>query len=241
MEKQEIKFQMKNNIYIILYIILLCLVALPAKAQYVKRDTAVVIDYSRTPREVVVKNIAVEGIPNYDVAMLARLSGINVGDHITVPGEEITQAIKRYWKNGLFSNVAINVDSIINDSVYLHIHLAPRPRISKINYNGVRKSEKDDLKDKLGLAEESQLTPNTIRNAKILGKRYFEDKGFKNAEIELLQHDDPSAPDKVIVDVNVKKNGKILVNKISLYGNTIIPEKKLKGTLFTKGVLKTIR
>ena len=241
MEKQEIKFQMKNNIYIILYIILLCLVALPAKAQYVKRDTAVVIDYSRTPREVVVKNIAVEGIPNYDVAMLARLSGINVGDHITVPGEEITQAIKRYWKNGLFSNVAINVDSIINDSVYLHIHLAPRPRISKINYNGVRKSEKDDLKDKLGLAEESQLTPNTIRNAKILGKRYFEDKGFKNAEIELLQHDDPSAPDKVIVDVNVKKNGKILVNKINLYGNTIIPEKKLKGTLFTKGVLKTIR
>lgn len=241
MAKQEIRFQMKNSIYIIIYTVFLCLGILPAHAQYVKRDTSVIIDYSRTPREVVVKNIAVEGIPNVDPAMLIRLSGINVGERISIPGDEITKAIKRYWKNGLFSNVAIKVDSIINDSAYLHIQLAPRPRISKINYNGVRKSERDELKDKLGLVEDNQLTPNMVDRAKILAQRYFEDKGFKNAEIEILQHDDPSAPDKVVVDINVKKNGKILINKINVYGNTVIPERKLKGNIFTKGVLKTIR
>ena len=217
------------------------MVATTAHAQYVKRDTAVVIDYSRTPRQVVVKNIAVEGIPNFDPNMLVRLSGISVGETISIPGDEITQAIKRYWKNGLFSDVSISVDSIINDSAFLHIKLAPRPRISKINYNGVKKSEKDDLKDKLGLVQDNQLTPNMMDRAKILGQRYFEDKGFKNAEIEILQHDDPSAPDKVIVDVNVKKNGKIIIRDINVYGNTVIPERKLKGNIFTKGVLKTIR
>ena len=206
-----------------------------------RRDTAVTVDYSRTPRQVVVKNIAVDGIPNYDPAMLIRLSGISVGETITVPGEEITQAIKRYWKNGLFSNVSISVDSIINDSAYLHINLAPRPRISKINYNGVKKGERDDLKDKLGLMVDNQLTPNMIDRAKILGQRYFEDKGFKNAEIEVLQHDDPAAPDKVIVDVNIRKNGKILIRNINVYGNTVIPERKLKGKIYSKGVLKTIR
>ena len=212
-----------------------------AHAQYLKRDTAVTIDYSRIAREVVVKDITVSGIPNFDQAMLVRLSGISVGETISVPGKEITQAIKRYWKNGLFSDVAISVDSIINDSAYLHIKLAPRPRISKINYNGVKKSEKDDLKDKLGLVQDNQLTPNMIDRAKILALRYFEDKGFKNAEVEILQHDDPSAPDKVVVDVNVKKNGKIIIRKINVYGNTVIPERKLKGYIWSKGVLKGIR
>ena len=243
MEKQENRFQMKSKtlLYLIIFAFASCLCALPSHAQYLKRDTAVTIDYSRTPRQVVVKNIAVDGIPNYDPAMLIRLSGISVGETISVPGEEITQAIKRYWKNGLFSDVSIRVDSIINDSAYLHINLAPRPRISKINYNGVKKSERDDLKDKLGLIEDNQLTPNMIDRAKILGQRYFEDKGFKNAEIEILHHDDPAAPDKVIVDVNIRKNGKILIRNINVYGNTVIPERKLKGKIYSKGVLKTIR
>lgn len=234
---------MKNRAYVIviLSIAIMCMAPLQSRAQYMERDTAVSVDYSRTPRRVVVKNIDVDGIANYDKGMLARLSGISVGDVISIPGDEITKAIKRYWKNGLFSNVAISVDSIINDSAYLHVQLAPRPRISKINYNGVRKSERDDLKDKLGLMADNQLTPNMIDRAKILGQRYFEDKGFKNAEIEILQHDDPAAPDKVIVDVNVKKNGKILIRRINVFGNTVISERKLKGSILKGGVLKKVR
>ena len=171
MAKQETRFQMKNSIYIIIYTVFLCMAALPAHAQYLKRDTTVTVDYSRTPREVVVKNIEVEGISNVDKNMLIRLSGISVGETISIPGDEITLAIKRYWKNGLFSNVSISVDSIISDSAYLHIYLAPRPRISKINYNGVKKSERDDLKEKLGLMVDNQLTPNMIDRAKILAQR----------------------------------------------------------------------
>ncbi len=233
---------MKNSIYlIILYVAIMLVAPSNARAQYAERDTAVSVDYSRTARRVVVKSIEVDGIANYDKGMLARLSGIGVGDVISIPGEEITKAIKRYWKNGLFSNVAIKVDSIIRDSAYLHIQLAPRPRISKINYNGVKKGERDDLKEKLGLITEAQLTPNMIDRAKILGQRYFEDKGFKNAEVEIRQQDDPAAPDKVIVDVNVKKNSKIIIRRINVIGNTVIPERKLKGHIFSKGVLKTIR
>lgn len=214
---------------------------LPSHAQYLKRDTAVTIDYSRTPRQVVIKSLTVDGFPNYDSNMLIRLSGLNVGEIISIPGEEITKAIKRYWKNGFFSDVAIRVDSIISDSAYLHIQLTPRPRISKINYNGVKKGERDDLKEKLGLVVDNQLTPNMLDRANILAKRYFDDKGFKNAEIEIVQHNDPTAPNKIIVDVNVRKNGKILIRKINLYGNTVIPERKLKGNILSKGVLKTIR
>ena len=211
-----------------------------ASAQIKTRELNPVIDYSRTPREYVIGNIVVEGVTNYDDELLIGLSGLSVGQVVTLPGEEITQAIKRYWRNGLFSNVAISADSIRNDSVFLHIQLTARPRISQINYNGVKKNEREDLEEKLGLVKDNQLTPNMVDRAKILAKKYFDEKGYKNAEIDVVSRDDASAPDRIILDVNVDKKSKVKINKIIIEGNKALTEKKLKGGLIRPGVLKKI-
>lgn len=243
MEKLENRLLMsRNRYYIIVCVVMLALwgQVLPSWAQWVRRDTTVTVDYSRTPRQVVVKSITVEGLPNFDQKMLVRLSGISVGDRISVPGAEITRAIKRYWKNGLFSDVSVGVDSIVDDSAYLCVKLMTRPRISEVRYTGVKKGDRQDLESKLGLVKNNQLTPNMIDRAKILAQRYFDEKGYKNAEIEILQEDDPAAPDKVIVTVNIRKNGKIVIRKIRVEGNTVIKDRKLKGSLISKGVLATI-
>ena len=159
---------------------------------------------------------------------------------MAIPGEEITKAIKRYWRHGLFSNVQISVDSIVVDSAYLHIQLAQLPKISEINYNGVKKGEREDLETKLGLVKENQINPNMTDRAKTLAKRYFDEKGFKNAEINIVQRDDVAHPGKVIVDVNIDKKDKVKVNSITLRGNETLSEKKIKGTLFKNGALKGI-
>ena len=103
------------------------------------------------------------------------------------------------------------MDSIVGEKAFLHITLAQLPSISQINYNGVKKQEREDLETKLGLVKESQLAPNTIDRAKILAKRYFDDKGFGNAEINIVYRDDVSQPGKVIVDVNIDKKDKVKV------------------------------
>lgn len=198
------------------------------------------IDYARSPRKYTLAGITVGGISNYDDYLLIGLSGLTIGQQISLPGDEITKAIKRYWRNGLFSNVKISVDSLVNDQAYLHIELAQRPKISEINYNGVKKSEREDLETKMGLVKENQVTPNTIDRAKILGKRYFDDKGYKNAEIEIVQRDDVAHPGKVILDVNIDKQDKVKINSINITGNVAINERKMKGTLFKNGALKTI-
>ena len=213
---------------------------MPLAAQSVQKEVKPNIDYGRTPREVIIGGITVSGTTNYDEYLLIGLSGLQVGDKIAIPGDHITKAIRRYWRNGLFSDVAIEVDSIVRDSAYLHIRLAQRPRISEINYSGVKKSEREDLETKLGLVKENQMTPNTIDRAKILGKRYFDEKGYKNAVINIVQRDDTSKPDHVIVDVDIDKKEKVKVNHIYVAGNENLTEKKIKGTLFSKGVLKTI-
>ncbi len=224
----------------LLALALLLSTTLPMLAQSLNKDLNPVVDYGRTPRDYILKDISVSGAPNYDDYLLIGLSGLQVGQKITIPGDQITKAVRRYWRQGLFGNVSIRLDSIVHDSVYLHIQLTPHPRISEIRYSGVKKSEREDLEKKLGLIQENQITPNTIPRAITLGKKYFDEKGYKNAEINIVQRDDPSKPGRVILDVDIQKKDKVKVNHIFITGNDNLPEKKIKGTLISKGVLKSI-
>lgn len=182
--------------------------------------------------------ITVDGDKNHDDYILIGLSGLTVGEIVSLPGDEITAAVKRYWKQGLFSDVQIKADSIVDGKVYLRVSLAMRPRVSEININGVKKSEQDDLKAKMGIVKGSQLTPDMIDKAKIIAKRYFDEKGFKNAEVVIVQHDDFTLDDQLIVDVNIDKKEKVKVNKIHITGNKNLATRKFHGGFFSGGLLK---
>ena len=195
------------------------------------------ITYAGSPRTCTIAGLNVSGIEGYEDYVLTGISGLSVGDEIELPGAKITEAVKRYWKHGLFSNVAITADSLIGDKVYLHIHLTVRPRVSNINYIGLKKSEREDMEQKLGLLKGNQITPNMIDRAKILAKKYFDDKGYKNADISIVQRDDPSKKNNVILDVTVDKKEKIKIRNIIIDGNNNLSDKRIKGSLFTKGAL----
>ena len=193
------------------------------------------ITYSGTPKTYKLAGLTVTGIEGYEDYVLTGISGLTVGQELEVPGTAITDAVKRYWKHGLFSEVSISADSIVGDNIYLKIHLAPRPRISTINYNGLKKTEREDMEKKLGLLKGGQITPNMIDRAKILAKKYFEDKGYKNAEVFIRQRDDVAAKNQVILDIDVDKKEKLKVRSIIIDGDNQLGEKKIKGTLFSKG------
>ena len=198
------------------------------------------ISYAGTPRTCEIGGITVKGVEGYEDFVLIGLSGLSVGQIITVPGSEITDAVKRYWRHGLFSNVAITADSIVGSKIYLCINLATRPRVSNIFYHGIKKGEREDMEAKLGIMKGSQITPNMIDRAKILAKRYFDDKGYKNAEIEIVQRDDVSEKNMVILDVNIDKKDKMKVRKIIFEGNNNLSAPKIKGNLFKKGAFGKI-
>ena len=193
------------------------------------------ITYSGTPKTYKLAGLTVTGIEGYEDYVLTGISGLTVGQELEVPGTAITDAVKRYWKHGLFSDVSISADSIVGDNIYLKIHLSPRPRISTINYNGLKKTEREDMEKKLGLLKGGQITPNMIDRAKILAKKYFEDKGYKNAEVFIRQRDDVAAKNQVILDIDVDKKEKLKVRSIIIDGDNQLGEKKIKGTLFSKG------
>ena len=225
------------------WVIALSFIISPLSFSHVMAQDKIVnpdISYAGTPRNCEIGGIAVEGVEGYEDYVLAGLSGLSVGQMIEVPGSQITEAVKRYWRNGLFSKVSITADSIVGSKIYLCIHLGMRPRISSIHYNGIKKAEREDMETKLGMMRGGQLTPNMIDRAKILAKKYFDEKGYKNAVIDIVQRDDPEKPNQVILDVNIDKKAKMKVHKIIFDGNEKLTDSKIKGSLFSKGAFGKI-
>ena len=210
--------------------------ALSAQDKIVNPD----ISYAGTPRTCTIGGLRVKGVDGYEEFTLTGLSGLAVGQEIDIPGSEITEAVKRYWRHGLFSKVQITADSLVGSKIYLCIHLALRPRVSTINYYGLKKSERDDMEAKLGIMKGSQITPNMIDRAKILAKKYFDAKGYKNAEIDIMQRDDVTGKNQVILDISVDKKAKMKVRNIYFQGNENLTDSKIKGSLFGKGAFGKI-
>ena len=194
-------------------------------------DTPVIL-YNGTPKKYEIADIKVDGIKNYEDYVLIGISGLAVGQTITVPGDDITSAVKRYWRHGLFSDVKIVADKIEGNKIYLRIQLTQRPRITDIAFHGVKKSEREDLQQKLGnMVKGMQITPNMIDRAKIIIKKHFDEKGFKNAEVNIIEREDTANKEQVYVDVNIDKKAKVKVHKITIEGNSVLSDKKLKRVM----------
>ena len=125
------------------------------------------IEYSLTGNKTYeIADIQVEGADSYEDFVLIGFSGLAVGDKVEVPGPQITKAIRRFWKQGLFSNVQIKADRIEGNKIWLVIVLEQRPRISEVRYDGLKKSEREDIEVKAGIRQGSQMTPNLEDHAK---------------------------------------------------------------------------
>jgi len=172
-----------------------------------------------TPKKYKIQHITVTGAsPNFEDFTLIGYSGLAVGDEIVIPGDDITDAINRFWRQGLFEDVSIAATRAVDDKVWLDIRLVPRPRIHTINYNGVKKGERTDLEARLNMRKGHQVTPHIMDRAKTLIKKYFDDKGFKNVDVDIVSKPAPDKDGEVLVDVNIDKNEKTKIEKIHFEG-----------------------
>lgn len=188
--------------------------------------------YYSSPKSYEIAGIVVSGVgEHYDSETLVQYSGLKVGEEIKIPGDVITKAIKKLYGYGLFSDVAIFIDRIEGDKVYLNIRLAERHKLSRINYIGLKKSEETKLKEKVNWLPGTQVTDNQIANLKRIVERYFKEKGYYNTDIKILRRDDPTNENFVILDVSVERNNKIKIEDIIIAGNQEVKAGKLKRAM----------
>lgn len=187
--------------------------------------------YSPIPKSYEIAGIKVTGIPESDDYLVIGYSGLSIGDRVDIPGTAITDAVKRFWRQGLYSKVEINVEKTVGDKAWLEIALQRQPRMSEMRFEGAKGNEKKELTERLGMVSGQQLTPNIIAQAKKIIEEYYAKKGFKNADVKIVQQPDLSKENQVILDVIIDRNNKVKVHKIYIEGNQVLSDRKIKRTM----------
>ncbi len=189
------------------------------------------IVFTSSPSSYELAGITVKGVDNYDNNIILGYSGLTIGQRIEIPGDDLKSVAKRFWRQGLFSKVQIQVDKIYKDRAWLTFNLRQQPRVSAVSYQGMKGGEKKEIQERLGLVQGSQMTPNIANRIKQLVEKYFADKGFEKAECTVVQREDLSNENSVMVDIVVDKHDKIKVHKIYITGNQVLSDRKIKRTM----------
>lgn len=190
-----------------------------------------VILYSGTPKRYEIADITVTGIDENNHKTLLKLSGLSVGQRVAVPGPDITQAMKRLWSTGLFANVQVSALKISGDKIWLEMFIEQNPKIKEVVFHGVRKGEQSELEDKIGMFPGSQITQNGLNRSEKLIRKYYDEKGFKDADVRVQQRSEPDEDGLAYVDVYIDKKDKVKVRTIHLEGNEALTDKNIKKVM----------
>lgn len=189
------------------------------------------LSFSAQPRKYTIADIIVTGVDNIDQTILLNLSGLRVGQDITIPSDEVTQTLKRYWNHGLFSDVKIYQRKVEGNNIYLEIALKERPRLSTVNFKGIKRGEVKEVEPKVAIMQGAQVTPFLIKRAEKYIKSYFDGKGYSNTQVNVVQRNDPSKPNHVILDINIDKKEKVKVRRLNFVGNKSLSYRKLNRAM----------
>ncbi|HBH47720.1 MAG TPA: outer membrane protein assembly factor BamA [Bacteroidales bacterium] len=196
-------------------------------AQEAETDSVPLIDYTRQS-EYTIRDIKVTGVKYLNPTHLVSISGLRRGSTIKIPGDDIPKAIKKYWEHGLFADVQIIIKDIEGANVALEIKLREQPRLDKLRITGIKKSEDQDLKEKIGLRRGVQVTDNVLNNTKSIIRKHYIEKGYFNVEVDFKQIEDTSANNRINLWIDITKNNRVKIEEILFEGNEVFSDKRLR-------------
>ncbi|HNY24710.1 MAG TPA: POTRA domain-containing protein, partial [Bacteroidales bacterium] len=185
------------------------------------------IDYSN-PRECVISGLTVSGVNYLNSDQILSLTGLAIGDTISIPGEELTSIVKRLFLQRFFSDVGVYVDSLVGNNAYLNINIVERPRVSRWNYQGVKKGERTDIEERVKLRRGSELSDYVIKSSCDIIKRYYVEKGFLNTEVVATHSEDTTIKNAVQVTFNVDRKQKVHIQQINFIGSEHLSIHKMR-------------
>jgi len=182
-------------------------------------------------RQYILGDIKVIGKISYNEQTVVTFAGLQKGQKITVPGEEVSNAIKKLWKLGLFNEIDTYINRIQGDSIFIDMYISEHPKLSEVKIQGVKKSKIE------GLIKDNSLTKGKIVNENLITttKNYIENKykkdGFYNTKVSINTIPDTTAGNEVKMVVNIDKGKKVKVSDIDFVGNEKFTDGKLKGAM----------
>ncbi len=188
------------------------------------------VDYS-FPREYEIGGITVTGVEYVDPAVVTMLSGLSVGMKIKVPGDKISDAIRRLWEQGLFEDIQITYTQKVAGKIFLNIDMKERPRISKFSLKGFKKSEAEEVRKKINLTRGDVATEHTFNKTKSIIHDYYANKGYLNAEVTIAEVPDTTTANYVNLIISVDKKSKVKIGDIVVNGNDVLTDGQIRAAM----------
>ncbi len=206
----------------------LCLAPCFASAQ----TSDVVVDYNN-PKKYIIGGVSVEGNHYFSEQQIIQLTGMQEGMEIEVPGEDISNIVKRLWLQRYFEDVAMNIDGVSadGDSAYFKISIVERPRVSRWTFTGVKSGEQKDLKDRLNLRRGGEFSEYVDKTSCDIIKRFYFEKGFLNCQVTAEPQKDTIVKNAIRVNFKVDRGEKIKIKEINFIGNENVKDFKIAKTM----------
>jgi outer membrane protein insertion porin family len=230
-----------------LLVLFFAVLAIGANAQ-IEKDKVIGGDVSfLTPKKYTIAATRIEGVEYLDEDAIRLVSGLTIGKEITIPGQDIAQAIQTLWDQNLFSDVQIGYDRPpIGDEVFLVIRLTGRPKLGGYRFDGIRKTEEDKLREILELSAGSDITESLIIDSRTIIRNYYNDKGFLNAKIDIIETIDTTGFNLRNLVIKIDKKERVRIAHINVYDNEVVSTdaeatvvKKIKSKLrFSDGGIR---
>jgi len=182
-------------------------------------------------KKYILADVAVVGDISFNSQTVVTFSGLQKGQEITIPGEEISAAIKKLGKLGLFDEISFYVNKVQNDSIYLDLNIVELPKLNQVKFVGVKKTKTE------GLIKDNSLNKGKVVNENLITttKNYIENKykkdGFYNTKVNINTVKDTSTVNSVNMLVTIDKGEKVKIQKIDFVGNTKMSDKALRKAM----------
>jgi outer membrane protein insertion porin family len=209
------------------------------------------VDYT-APLQYRIAGITVVGATQTDPQAIKLFSGLQEGEEIMIPGDKISDAIRKLWKQRLFVDIGVYAAEFRGNDVFLVIQVKEAPRMSKFDFKGIKKSEADNIREKVDLKSMTICNDNMKNNAVAVMKEYYDDKGYFNAKINVLERpdSDPKIQNCVILTFDVDRGERVKIKEIVFEGTGVALEtkkllflegKKLKPVLSDASIKRTMK
>ncbi len=196
------------------------------------RAQEVEVDYNH-PQKYYVAGIEVEGNTYFADSQIISQTGLHTGMQVTVPGEDMSNVIRRLWLQRFFEDVSVEIDSLnaTRDSAWFKITVLERPRMSRWTFTGVKSGERKDLEERLSLRRGGEFSDYVENTSVDIIKRYYAEKGFLLCDVKTEVQRDSVVKNAIRVNFAVDKGQKVRIKDINFIGNDHVKEFKLARSM----------
>ena len=192
------------------------------------QDTFEITDPTQnTPQEYTIKSIKVDGNESTREQFIVNASSLTVGRQITYPGEDIPDAIKRLFRSGLFADVEVLIEEISLSEISLIIKVTEKPRLIEYKIEGVKRSQRRDLKDLIIITPGVAITDAVIAKAKNTIHRFYKEKGYWYTEVDAKVEKAENLENRGRLIFNVDAGVRLEIKDIKFEGNEAFSDRKL--------------